>query len=160
MVRQASWIAVLPQLLALAAAIVLGWTLTGTPRGGLYLGAGFYLAWSIGSRWIVARSHRQGIQLVRQGRFADAIPHFETSYEFFSRHEWLDRYRAFLLMSASAASYRDMALVNQAFCHAQTGNGDQAIRLYEQAQREFPASALASTALQLIRSTTAANSSP
>jgi hypothetical protein len=154
MVRQASWIAALPQLLALAAAIVLGWTLTGTPRGGLYLGAGCYLAWSIGSRWIVARSHRQGIQLVRQGRFADAIPHFEASYEFFNRHPRLDHYRALLLMSASVASFREMSLVNQAFCHAQTGEGERAVALYEWTLREFPDSALASSALQLIRSVT------
>src|SRR5690606_41815487 len=92
--------AVLPQFAILAATVALGWAITGE-LGGVILGSAVYLLYSVGSRRILARSHRRGMSLVRQGRFAEAIDHFQASYEFFAKYPWLDRHRAVLLLTPS-----------------------------------------------------------
>jgi hypothetical protein len=95
---------------------------------------------------------------MRGRKWEAAIPHFESSYAFFSAHQWIDRFRSVILMSPSAASYREMALVNVAFCYSQLGHGTEAKSVYERALREFPGSPVASSALKLIESAESAGS--
>ena len=56
------------------------------------------------------------------------------------------------MMSASAISYREMALCNIAFCYSQLGDGQKAESYYRRALDEFPNSALAVAALRMIES--------
>jgi hypothetical protein len=63
----------------------------------------------------------------------------------------VDRYRAVVMLSSSAWSYREMALANRAFCLGQTGRGQEAMRAYEDMLLEFPQSALAGPALTMMR---------
>ncbi len=65
----------------------------------------------------IARAHRRGMRLYRSQQYAAAIQSFGESYDFFARHEWIDRFRAITMMSPSAISYREMALCNIAFGH-------------------------------------------
>jgi hypothetical protein len=120
------------------------------PRDGLVFGGGAYLSYSVLSRFFLTRSHRTGISQVRRQQFGDAIESFQKSLAFFDRHPRVDRFRSIVLMSASAASYREMALANIAFCYVQLGNGDRARRYYELCQEQFPESALASAALRMM----------
>ena len=150
-VRQISWIAVLPQLTALACAVAIGVYLT-QESDGIILGAIAYLIYSTGSRMVIARDHRRGMRLYRNRQFAAAIQAYEDSYEFFTRHPWIDRLRAVIMMSPSAISYREMALCNIAFCYSQLGNGEEAFRYYRRALDEFPNSGLAAAALQMMES--------
>ncbi|MDH3639811.1 MAG: hypothetical protein OES09_15310, partial [Gammaproteobacteria bacterium] len=46
-----------------------------------------------------------------------AIDQFQRSYDFFSKHYWLDKYRGVTMMSPSIWSYREMALMNIASVH-------------------------------------------
>ena len=141
---------VLPQLFAMIAAIggmhllLRDWLLS------MILGASIYLAYSFGSRYILAAAHRAGIRLSRHGRFKEAIACYEQSYDFFSRYHWIDRYRSVVLMTPSAISYREMALINIAFCHGQLGNGDAAKQYYEKALDEFPDSVMARAGLGMV----------
>ena len=151
LIRQISWIAVIPQFIALAMAISVGQLLSpARPSNGMLWGAAVYLLYSFGSRMLIPRDHRAGIALSRQQRFEDAIPRFQKSLEFFDRHDWIDRYRSIVLMSPSAASYREMALANLAFCYSQIGDGEQARSYYEKCLERFPDSTLALTALRMI----------
>jgi tetratricopeptide (TPR) repeat protein len=156
-VRQISWLAVLPQLLALFAAIAASYVMGATNP--LIIGSAVYLAYSIVSRQLIARAQRAGIRLVRAQRFADAIPKFQESFDFFERHHWIDQYRSIVLMSPSAASYREMALANIAFCYGQLGDGVQSRAYYRKCLDLFPDSGLATTALRMLDSTSAAGSS-
>jgi tetratricopeptide (TPR) repeat protein len=149
-VRQISWLATLPQLLAIVTAIVVATSFLG--RRGVTLGAAVYLAYSIGSRVVIPRCHRRGIALVKQQQFADAILPFKQSLEFFDRHSWIDRFRCIVLMSPSAISYGEMALANIGFCYSQIGDGDNARRYYAECLRRFPESGLATAALRMIDS--------
>ena len=98
---------------------------------------------------MLAREHKVGMRLTKRGEFAAAVPHFERSYAFFERHVWLDQWRAVVLLSSARLSYREMALVNVAFCLAQTGQGDQAVAAYRRALAEFPESVIAQSALRM-----------
>ncbi|MCA9103431.1 MAG: hypothetical protein KDA63_19885 [Planctomycetales bacterium] len=148
LLRQISWYAVAPQIIALTSAIALATYLLAD--AGLYVGGFLYLAYSSGSRQLIPRYHRRGIRLVRQQQFDRAIPLFEKSLAFFDRNSWLDRYRSIVLMSASAISYREMAMANIAFCHAQLGHGSNARYWYERCLERYPDSALATTALRML----------
>lgn len=153
MIRRISWVAVIPQFIALALAISLGQLLSpAKPSNGMLWGAAVYLFYSFGSRMLIPRDHRAGIALSRQQRFADAIPRFQQSLEFFDRHDWIDSYRSIVLMSPSAVSYREMALANIAFCYSQIGDGEQARSYYEKCLQRFPESGLAITALRMMDS--------
>jgi hypothetical protein len=143
---------VVPQLLTLAVSIGIFSLSLGFGVHALLWGAGCYLAYSFGSRAMLLRHHNAGMAALHQARWGEAIVHFRASFEFFSEHSWIDRYRAITMMSPSAASYREMALLNVAFCHAQLGNGPAARAAYERVSREFPDSPLAKSTLRLIES--------
>ena len=150
-VRSISWTATLPQLAALSLAVTMGWLLTRSAQG-VFFGSMAYLIYSYASRQIFARDHRKGVRLSRTGRFGEAIPFHQRSYDFFSHHAWIDRFRAITMMSPSAMSYREMALLNIAFAHSQIGDGKTAKAYYERAIQEFPQSGMARAALRFIHS--------
>jgi tetratricopeptide (TPR) repeat protein len=149
-VRQISWPAVLPQLVALGAVIGIAYLL-GVPDAMLW-GAVAYLAYSIGSRQFIARAQRAGVRLVKQERFGEAIPNFQESFEFFERHPWIDRFRSIVLMTPSAISYREMALASIGFCYGQLGDGERSRAYYQKCLERFPGSGLARTALRMLDS--------
>jgi tetratricopeptide (TPR) repeat protein len=98
----------------------------------------------------IAWYHRKGIKLMKTKNFIKAIPMFQKSYEFFSRRSWIDKYRFIFLLSSSHISYREMALINIAFCNTQINQGREAKKYYELALEEFPGSEMAQTALNMM----------
>jgi hypothetical protein len=150
--RQTSWLMVIPQLVALAACIGAA-ALVLWPRLGLVsvsVGAFAYLAYSFGLRWILLRPHRQGLRLTSERNFPEAIHSFEQSYAFFSKYGWVDRYRYLTMLTPSAVSFREMALVNIAYCYVQMGDWMKAKDYYQSIMAQFPHSQLARRALELI----------
>jgi len=151
-VRQVSWPLVIPQVIAGIVSIGLVHAVL-RPEGfrhSIMLGCAIYLVYSIGSRRLIASAHRSGIRLTKQGKFQEAIQQFERSYQFFARHNWIDQLRSLVLMSPSAISYREMALVNIAFCHGQLGNAESAKEYYSKTLQEFPDSVMAKASLKMI----------
>lgn len=153
-VRPISYVAVLLQFgigIGLAAIIEFTFDLDHLSYAFFFAAVVHAIAYRVARR-AFASDHRRGIELIRAGKFAEAVPFFEASYEAFSRRPGLDRFRSVTLGSASAMSYREMALCNAAFCYGQLGNGARAVSLYEQALREFPECGMAESALKLLRS--------
>lgn len=146
-IRLMAWVSVISQMAVMLALVTLASWLQFSP----YLGIVVYLGLSIGLRSLLTRDHRRGMFLVRRGQYAEAISLFEQSYRFFSRFVWLDRWRYLLLLSSNRMSYREMALVNMAFCYTQIGEGKQAQVLYQRALDEF-GSAIAQVALKMMES--------
>ncbi|MCP4661211.1 MAG: tetratricopeptide repeat protein [bacterium] len=114
---------------------------------GFFWGASIYLAYSFGSRAILARHHKSGIRRIFRRRWAEALPCFQRSQAFFERFPRLDRYRQVFLMSPSGASYHEMALLNQAICLVYLNRGSEARRLYERVLELYPDSPMAEAAL-------------
>jgi len=109
-----------------------------------------YAIVALTARRRILRDHRLGLRSVRRGAWDEAISHFRSSYEFFSRRPALDRHR-WLFLSANAMHLTEMALLNVAFCQAQAGRRAEAQATYERVLVEFPGSPLAVTTLNLMR---------
>ena len=151
--RPVAWASLIPQVLCLGALTGLAYFAFGLEWSTAFLvGAGVYLLYSFGSRAVLAREHKVGMRLTKRGDFAEAIPHFEEALAFFERHAWVDRWRAITMLSSGRFSYREMALVNIAFCYSQLGEGARAESYYRRALAAFPDSVIATTALRLIES--------
>jgi tetratricopeptide (TPR) repeat protein len=101
-------------------------------------------------RKIIPRSHRKGISLYKKREFESAVPYFQDSYAFFKKHEWVDKYRFFTMLSSSRISYSEMALLNIAFCQSQAGKKEDAIKSYKRVLEEFGDSEMAVSALKML----------
>jgi len=100
-------------------------------------------------RSLVAKNHKQGSTLVKEEKYAEAIPFFKDSYEVFSKYSWIDKYRYFLI-SNSKMEFREMDLNNIAFCYGQIGDKENSIKYYKRTLDEYPNNSLAKSALKFI----------
>lgn len=149
-IRQIEYWSLFPQLLLLAV-LMLIFKLLGF-QFYLAMAAGQYILLSFLLRSLLPIDHRKGILAIRKKEYRRAIDYFHRSYEFFSKNLWLDRYRSIILLSSSAISYREMALVNIAFCHTQLAEGQQGKDFYRKTLNEFPNSQIASTGFKMLES--------
>jgi hypothetical protein len=147
-VRPISLLNALANIAILALFVLASWALD--QQYGIIIGAIVYLLLSLLLRRTICRSHRNAIRHCKRQQFELAIPDFEDSLAFFRRNEWVDRYRAITLLSASGMCYREMAMVSLGFCHAQIGDGTNARRYYERCLKEFPQNGMAESALRLM----------
>lgn len=116
----------------------------------VFFGAGVYLIYSVSSRNIIPRNHRRGVRALSQKNFDEAIELFTKSKEFFERNSWIDEYRYITLMSPSAYSYREMAMLNIAFAYSQKGEGAKAKESYLAVLSDYPNNVVAKNTIRLI----------
>ena len=90
------------------------------------------------------------MSLVKKEKFEEAIPFFEESFEYFTKNNWVDKYRYIALLSVSGWSYKELALTNLAFCYGQIGNANMAKEYYEKTLENYPDNAMAKTGLRMI----------
>jgi len=159
-VRQLQWVGLVPQFVAMAVLGAIACVIV--PRSdipfGILIAMLVYLVFCRSMRAIFARDHKNGMRAYRAQKFQEAISHFEASYRFFSTHRRLDAWRSLLFGVASPNPYRVIALCNMAYCYSQAGDGQQAIKLYEQALQEKPDCVLAKASLNMLRSVLSAPS--
>ena len=150
MPAQIAWLAFIPHFslmaLFIAVAHFLGFHDAFTPGVITYYVVGTAMEWLAPGRQQLAN------RMVKKARFAEAIPKFQASYDFLSRHPWIDRWRAITLLSVSRTSLRELALTNIAFCLHQLGREQEAVTYYEQTLFQYPDNALAATELARLRS--------
>lgn len=148
-IRQVAWLSLVPQLVVVVALVAAERALqVPVPFSGLAC----YLVLLIVLRRAIPRHHRRGMALFRRERFGEAIPEFRCSYDFFTKHAWLDRWRSVSMLSSSRIPYREMALLNVAFCLSQLGKQDEARAEYTRVLNEFPGSKVAESALRMLGS--------
>lgn len=151
-VRQIAGLSVFPQFLVMGILIVVFSLLVKPFKLALFLAMTAYLVTAFILRCCVPYNHRKGILLYKQGNYVQAIEEFEKSYIFFCRHHWIDKYRYLTLLSSSKASYTEMALLNIAFCYAQSNNAELSKEYYKKVIELFPDSEMAKSALNMIAS--------
>lgn len=149
-VRQPARIATIPHLIVMGLLILLWYQFE--QQYFVILGAASYLLLSFILRTVIPKEHVIGMKKVKKTDFENAIPHFERSYVFFKKHDWLDKYRFLVVLSSSKTTYKEMALNNIAFCYAQMGNGNKAKEYYERTLKEYPESGLAKASLRMLHS--------
>ncbi|MHB8963702.1 MAG: tetratricopeptide repeat protein [Saccharofermentanales bacterium] len=151
-VRPIAWISVIPQI-GFMTLLAIVFSLFVSPFiYALIIGMWVYLLLSFLLKIFVPRNHRKGIALTKNGEFSAAILEYEKSYEFFNRYPWIDRYRFITLLSASSASYAEMALLNIAFSYGQIGNGEKSKEYYQKTLELYPDSMMAKSAMKMIAS--------
>jgi tetratricopeptide (TPR) repeat protein len=153
-IRQTSWLLVIPQLIVLALCIGLSAALFWNELQvlSLSLGAAIYIIYALASRLWLTHHHGLGVNMVKNGKYQQAIIEFEKSYAFFSKYPWIDRFRALTVLNPSAVSFREMARVNIAFCYLQLGDAVKMKAAYQRTLDEFPNSAMARKMMNLILS--------
>ena len=149
-VKQIAWVSMVPQLIILSIFILLA-SLTGTQTPAI-IGALAYIGMSRILKRTVAQHHHNGIALLKKEEFGQALEKFQESYDFFSHHKWIDDWRYVTLLSSSKVTYREMALLNVAYCYAHLGEGDRSRVFYEKTLAQFPDSAMAMTAIKMLDS--------
>ena len=150
--QQADWWSFVPHTIILTL-LMLAWS----PLGMQWAFAGGIITFLLLVyllRNFVPRSHRAGMLKIAREDFENAILDFESSYDFFNQKSWVDKYRFVTTLTSSKITYREMALLNIAYCYAQLGNAEKAIEYYKWTLREFPESIIARNGLRMIESLT------
>ena len=158
-IKQVAWISAVPQLMVAGLLIYVYYFFEFSDF--ILYGALTYLALSFTLRNLIAKNHRLGIKkLVKQQKFQEAIPLFEKSVDFFTKNNWVDKYRYLTILSSSKMTYKEMGLCNIAFCYSQIGNIQKAKEYYEQTLKEFPDNGIAIAALRMINSIQSSQETP
>ena len=147
-VRQIAWLSLLPQFL-FALLLIFMYHQLRFPDPPFY-GLVSYLIISFSLRTFIPHSHNKGMKYVKKDKFSEAIPCFERSYDFFTKNNWVDKYRFITLLSSSAMSYREMSLTNIGLCYAQLGDDEKAREYYQITLQEFPKSEIAKSGLNIL----------
>lgn len=91
-----------------------------------------------------------GIALIKQSKFKDAIPVIQESIEFYDKRSWIDKYRFVLLISSSKKSIKETSICNLAYCYLQVGEVQKSKRIYEEVLINNPDNANARAMLNTI----------
>lgn len=151
-VRQTALLSLVPQLLFMTLLCVIYILFIESKFLAIELALITYLIISISLKLTIPHNHRKGIALYKAGKYEQAIAEFQKSYAFFSKYTWIDKYRFITLLSSCKISYREMALLNIAFCYSQIGDGKNSKDYYLKAIAQFPNSEMANTSLKMIES--------
>jgi len=148
-IHQIAWVSLFLQLLIMAIFVAAA-TFLGVPKP--YVAATLaYIVVALIVRLFLTSHHRRGMHHAREGRMDLAIAEFQKSYEFFHRHAWLDEMRYIFLLSTSRTCYREMGLLNMAYCDLWQDRGEDAVRTYLRCVEEFTNSGLAWTGIKLFQ---------
>ncbi len=150
MVHRIAWLSIVLQLLSIFILAEVFHVFIISYNSALNLALCVYLSALFLLRNLVPRNHRKGVRAFKAGDYLQAIAEFDKSYEFFTRHPWIDRYRFLVLLSSSRISYTEMALINAAYCYAQVGDGQKAVEFYKKTLHQFPDSEIAKGGLNMI----------
>ena len=148
-VKQVAWLSLIPQIILLV--IIFSVCHRYFPETYYLIGFSVYFVLLYLLRTLIPSKHRKGVKLFRKKRYEEAIPCFQESYSFFSRNQWLDKYRFITMLSSSRISYVEMALLNEAFCLSQLERKAEAIEKYETVLQRFPDSEMAISALKMLK---------
>ncbi len=147
--RQISYVGLAVIFVVTAGAAALGWYLTDSIYGGL-VGVMAVVIYAWASRKALVNDHQEGLDKVQLGKFDEAIQAYDRSLDFLKRNPWVDHFRFLTILSASTMTYREMALVSQAYCYIQLKQTKKAREIYELCLAEYPNNILAASALRFM----------
>ncbi len=84
---------------------------------------------------VIPRRHVKGIKNLYNNEYDKAFNDFEKSYMLFKKYEFIDKFGFVFLLNISDNTYRESALLNQAYIKYIEGNEDEAKKLYEKVLR-------------------------
>jgi len=130
-------------------ALYLGFEKSGSDEASLWAGM-VYLVLAYSLRYFVPIDHRKGVRELKQGKYEEALVSFQKSFDFFTKHPWIDRFRVFTTFSVSKLCYRETAMVNKAFALICLDRKEEAKALYEACLQDYPENSIALYALKIV----------
>lgn len=92
----------------------------------------------------------EGIKLIREAKFGEAIPFIEKTIGYYTKHSWIDKYRFLLLISSAKRTIRESSICNLAYCHLQVGDIKKAKEIYHDILIQYPENINAESMLRTI----------
>ncbi len=108
-------------------------------------------AYKLVVRYTITNNLIKGLRLTKDREFKEAIGLFEQVYDYFDKHPFLDKYRSLILLSTSSYSYKELALLNIAFCYTQLGDKTNATKYYNECLKLNPNNGPAKTSLTQLK---------
>ena len=149
---QFSWPFFIFQLFTISGvALLIDWLqpATGFSRA-LVFAFALYFVYGAAARSFILWRHQRAMKLFRRRNYRDAIPAFEQSERYLAANPWIDRQRWIVLLSASAISYREMALFNIGAAHVHLDHPGPARRAFNHFLDVAPRSPLAPTVRKIL----------
>jgi len=106
----------------------------GVIRGALVCAAGR----TVIVRRILSHNRRRGIRQSRRGDFTDALQSFQASEATWTRRQWLDVRRGWLMGSTARWSFLALARYNQAYCLSKLGREVEALEKLDESIDAHP----------------------
>lgn len=99
---------------------------------------------------VIPKRHVKGVNKTFSKDYEIALDYFEESYRFFSKYSFFDEYGFIFLLNMSDYTYRESALLNQAYIKYAKGNDDEARKLYEHVLRMNSKNRIAKKGIKII----------
>jgi tetratricopeptide (TPR) repeat protein len=91
------------------------------------------------ARWIFfPNSLYENTKMLRQAKFAEAIPLIQKTIDYYAKHQWIDRYKYALQISSSRWSIIETSICNMDYCYLQIGNVEKSKEIYAYVLEENP----------------------
>lgn len=87
---------------------------------------------------LLLKDNSKGAQLAKIKDYENAISHFKKCADYLTKNEWIDRHRYITVLSRSRLSYREVVLLNWAFCLAKAGRKQEATGLLQDIIKQYP----------------------
>lgn len=101
---------------------------------------------------VIPRKHVKGIKNLYNYEYDKAFNNFEKSYMLFKKYEFIDKFGFVFLLNMSDYTYRESALLNQAYIKHIEGNEYEAKKLYEKVLRMNFKNRIAKRGIKIIES--------
>jgi|SRR6185437_8505315 len=92
----------------------------------------------------------QGIRLIKEEKFAQAIPYIHKTIDYYTKNSWIDKFRFLLLISSSKSTIRESSICNLAYCYLQIGETNKSREIYQDILIQYPKSINAKSMLNTI----------
>ena len=147
-----SWARSIPQVIVVAVLTVFALYIFPQNKStfALISSLSIFFVYTFIARYFISSEQRHGMSALAKGDFDTALNEFEKSFDFFSRNQWIDKYRSIILMTSSAWSYREMALMNIAATYSRKKDTKMYRESNKRLLKEYPNNQRAKDALAFL----------
>jgi len=147
--QETNWFALFPKLLVIGILCVCFYPID--KQNFFFIAFFIYLFLTLLARWLFFPNVLyEGIKLIREAKFQEAIPVVQQTIDYYSKKPWIDKYRFWLLISSAKRTITESSTCNLAYCYLQIGQVKRAKEIYEDVLRQYPENVNAKSMLNTI----------
>ncbi|TAM93492.1 MAG: hypothetical protein EPN39_19880 [Chitinophagaceae bacterium] len=147
--QETNWFALFPRLLALGILCLCFYPLD--KQSFFFFAIFIYFLLTLLEKWLFFPNVMyEGIKLIREAKFEEAIPVVQQTIDYYLKRPWVDKYRFWLLISSSKRSITESSTCNLAYCYLQIGQVKRSKEIYETVLLQYPENINAKSMLNTI----------